>query len=328
MEQEPLSKEDKLAQYIKRRHIEMAIIIPLIVLIVGGVIFGIIYFIHAATMFTRGLSKALADYAANRVVERVYYDDIWQYTLYSKESDPDYAYVVVEGFGLSIFDQREIVLPREIDGNRVKEFSFKYNDSYTGKVFYDSCYTDIISLRTCLIEDCEGIIVGNGDFLIGYASHLFEKASKIYVNDVCYQLAHTATWTKDINVCKANVSYMLNYEDTDAVFVKDYYYCFPYEMPDDVAEEYEKARTLEESEAVFIKYNAVRVYLNEYNNGYYWIDNLNIGDKILTIPQKPQRAGYTFVCWCLDEAGTQPFDFNTYVKADSDLVLYAKWMAE
>jgi len=46
-------------------------------------------------------------------------------------------------------------------------------------------------------------------------------------------------------------------------------------------------------------------------------------DEMVTIPDNPTKVKSEFVCWCKDEACTDPYDFTTPVKGT--FTLYAKW---
>ena len=48
-------------------------------------------------------------------------------------------------------------------------------------------------------------------------------------------------------------------------------------------------------------------------------------DGVVPMPENPQKGGYRFVEWCIDETLSTTYDFDTRVT--SDLVLYAKWEA-
>jgi len=68
-------------------------------------------------------------------------------------------------------------------------------------------------------------------------------------------------------------------------------------------------------------------YEDAPNGGYHWIDDLDAGDSIITIPLDPQRDGFTFDGWYLNEDCTKKFDFETYkMPKYSTLKLYAKWL--
>ena len=76
----------------------------------------------------------------------------------------------------------------------------------------------------------------------------------------------------------------------------------------------------------------VRFYMNlpETDAKFYstprihWIDNLNVGERIKTIPPIPNREGYIFSGWYMEEACTTAFNFDLE-KGEDDMELYAKW---
>lgn len=51
-------------------------------------------------------------------------------------------------------------------------------------------------------------------------------------------------------------------------------------------------------------------YDNAENDGYYWIDDINNGEKIEIIPENPIREGYTFGGWYNEQECVTEFDFN------------------
>ncbi len=67
-------------------------------------------------------------------------------------------------------------------------------------------------------------------------------------------------------------------------------------------------------------------YNNSPNNGYAWIDYLDEGGKILTVPEIPTRIGYTFDGWYTEKETINKFDFDTYLKTENAIKLYAKWI--
>lgn len=77
-------------------------------------------------------------------------------------------------------------------------------------------------------------------------------------------------------------------------------------------------------------------YNESPNEGYFWIDDIDNGEKVEVIPDTPEREGYTFGGWYMEEDCENKFDFNTVFnkpvleKGDiypDDYVtyLYAKW---
>lgn len=71
-------------------------------------------------------------------------------------------------------------------------------------------------------------------------------------------------------------------------------------------------------------------YENAPNDGYYWIDDLENGEKITYLPENPTREGYLFGGWFKDEACTEVWDFekDTIIKPAEGFYenkIYAKW---
>ena len=66
------------------------------------------------------------------------------------------------------------------------------------------------------------------------------------------------------------------------------------------------------------------------SDGYYWLDDLEDGEKIAYIPENPTREGYLFGGWFKNEDCTEVWDFETDTitkPADEyyENILYAKW---
>ena len=83
-------------------------------------------------------------------------------------------------------------------------------------------------------------------------------------------------------------------------------------------------------------------YLYNYdganNNGFYWVDNYDYGEKIEFVPENPTREGYTFGGWYKEESCENKWDFNNdrlpEIKKGTqeetlyqETKLYAKWIA-
>lgn len=68
-------------------------------------------------------------------------------------------------------------------------------------------------------------------------------------------------------------------------------------------------------------------YVDSPNGGYCWIDDLDVGDSIKTIPMAPQREGYGFGGWYLEEECITPVSFDSFIMTENgELNLYAKWV--
>ena len=84
-------------------------------------------------------------------------------------------------------------------------------------------------------------------------------------------------------------------------------------------------------------YNYENPYEHAPNDGYYWIDNYNYGERIEYIPEAPVREGYTFGGWYKEAECINAWDFATDVLPEAqyngeeavyqETRLYAKWIA-
>ena len=78
-------------------------------------------------------------------------------------------------------------------------------------------------------------------------------------------------------------------------------------------------------------------YEQSPNDGYYWIDNYDYGEKIEYIPEQPLRVGHTFDGWYKESECVNAWNFetDTLPKAQktedgedfyAETKLYAKWI--
>lgn len=162
---------------------------------------------------------------------------------------------------------------------------------------------------------------------------LLQSPNKYYVADYA------------INSPTANVLYYYNYPNTDVA--EHHYYHLVYVVLEKLANDeelWEKAQMLFD-EGGYDNFNEndifdfVQLFFTEYNydeeilnivntirlGGYAWIDYLEPGDKINTLPPTPQREGYEFAGWYIDEQCTTKINFKNIVKEDADIKLYAGW---
>ncbi len=69
-------------------------------------------------------------------------------------------------------------------------------------------------------------------------------------------------------------------------------------------------------------------YLSAENEGYFWVDSVQLGEKIQTIPNNPEREGYRFTGWYKDELCSEIVDFSEYLKDTEEVVFYAGWQRQ
>ncbi|MDE6361849.1 MAG: InlB B-repeat-containing protein [Clostridia bacterium] len=62
------------------------------------------------------------------------------------------------------------------------------------------------------------------------------------------------------------------------------------------------------------------------NDGYYWVDDLNLGDRIKTIPDNPQREGYEFCGWYKEKECINEVMLSNLIKGEEEIELFAKWI--
>ncbi len=78
-------------------------------------------------------------------------------------------------------------------------------------------------------------------------------------------------------------------------------------------------------------------YENAKNDGYYWIDDYDYGEKIAYIPENPERDGYAFDGWYKEPECMNRWDFDAdtlpevkYTDDEEEIYqetkLYAKWI--
>lgn len=77
------------------------------------------------------------------------------------------------------------------------------------------------------------------------------------------------------------------------------------------------------SEHVYEELKTESNILNHEN--YTWIDYIEDGERIKTMPPQPTRDGHEFTGWYLDSKCTQKADFNSFVKDGKDTTFYAGW---
>ena len=62
------------------------------------------------------------------------------------------------------------------------------------------------------------------------------------------------------------------------------------------------------------------------NKGVFFVDDLDIGEELEIIPEKPKREGFVFSGWYAEPECTNKVELNGYVKTDDAIVyLYAGW---
>lgn len=143
-----------------------------------------------------------------------------------------------------------------------------------------------------------------------------EKLKRLYfeaeVNFQSLYFQETVNLEK-IFILDANGDYLVSLEAKE---------CFLNKTDAEICKEYMNVRAAN----VAYFYN----YENAPNDGYYWIDDLENGEKITYIPENPTREGYLFGGWFKDEACTEVWDFekDAIIKPAEGFYenkIFAKW---
>ena len=245
---------------------------------------------------------------------------IWEFRVFNKERH----YTMIQ----TNARVQEIIVPDEMFGEKIT----RVYASYANKMFLSSRAN---SIQHC---SCNIIVLNAVDpkvYKTGLEENKFiERTFQIKAKKICVPSKYLEIYQDMYNTqfCAANVSYCLNYESNEHQGYKyvtkqaedeawtyinehreGFFYEDGYVYKQDVVNSF-----MEENYGVFID-------TSNYNGGYYWVDYLNVGDKIITIPSDPEREGYSFKGWYVDSECTNLFNFDSYVKDETPLVLYAGW---
>jgi len=66
-------------------------------------------------------------------------------------------------------------------------------------------------------------------------------------------------------------------------------------------------------------------YENEINEGIYWMDHLEEGKKLKTIPANPEREGYEFTGWYEEKECINIINLEKIQMGEEKITLYAGW---
>ena len=209
---------------------------------------------------------------------------------------------ILEGLSEQGKQKETIVVPEEIDGYKVKELTYPYWLGYRG-------YFESESIKQLyIIPDLSWSPIISGDRMINLEKVVFigvnnslrdVSASGIYNVPMVY--FSTIRNNRNIEVSETG---LLNYGNEDNFWLSNCNYL----------------------------YN----YAGAKNDGYYWSDNYDYGEKITYVPQNPEREGYIFGGWFKEPecVNVWNFDIDTLPEAQyneegealyQETRLYAKW---
>lgn len=208
----------------------------------------------------------------------------------------------LEGLSEQGKEKETIVIPKEIDGYKVKELTYQY-----------------------------GLSVRGGNFES-------EKLKQIYIIPSMelwrISFSNVPNLTKIIMVGAYSDIYDIDYGNAEIFFstIENHDYweadergCIP--------------GTQNVSHRWLSNCNYFYNYEGAENDGHYWSDNYDYGEKITYVPQNPEREGYIFGGWFQEPECVNIWNFETDTLPEAkyneegealyqETRLYAKWYAE
>ena len=191
-------------------------------------------------------------------------------------------------------------MPMEIEGIPVRQFCYDRFISGVGTM-----YLKDLSLEKLYMP---GTIIGSGSNF-QYLSNIHKDMQVYYCGEIIdlYQ------------ICPYNNTYQI-----------DYY--VPMDKFDDFDSALSTKTSLKPTTSSLHKANIAYRLNSEDMCEYYYVDNIEAGNKIENIPPEPTRAGYTFGGWYTEKECITAWNFDhAPTVSDNDenfveLALYAKWI--
>ena len=212
-----------------------------------------------------------------------------------------------------------IVIPEEIDGYKVERMFYRAWIGGSEAVTFTSS-----NLKELYIIPDMKIVGINCD----YAKKL-EKIVFIGVNNYVRKISVYSNYDPE----KVNYGKMVYYSNID--LYEDF-------KADDSGK-IEKGKSFINSGSRYTGYVSNCNYFYNYegaeNDGYYWSDNYDYGEKITYVPQNPEREGYIFGGWYKEPECVNIWNFDTDTLPEAkyneegealyqETRLYAKWYVE
>ena len=212
-------------------------------------------------------------------------------------------YVVFEGLSEQGKEKETIVVPQEIDGYKVEKLTRPYGFGYRG--YFESENVKQIYI----VPNLSWSPIISGDRMINLEKVVFigvsNSISDLYASGIYNVPMVYFSSIKNYHNIQASETGLLNYGDEDNFWLSNCNYFYNYEGAE--------------------------------NDGYYWSDNYNYGEKIAYIPQDPEREGYIFGGWFQEPECVNVWNFDTDTLPEAkynedgealyqETRLYAKWL--
>lgn len=214
----------------------------------------------------------------------------------------------LEGLSEQGKEKETIVIPKEIDGYTVDHYTYLYGLGYRGNFESEN-------LKQIYIIPNVSMYILNFD----EAPNL-EKVVILGTNSASINLTSSCFKAINNHNVKMFVSTIVNYSET-GIHVDTTGSIFKY-----ASRGYLKLSNCN----YFYNYDGAE------NDGYYWSDNYDYGEKITYVPQNPKREGYIFGGWYQEPECVNVWNFDTDTLPEAkyneegealyqETRLYAKW---
>ncbi|MCR4874639.1 MAG: InlB B-repeat-containing protein [Clostridia bacterium] len=254
-------------------------------------------------------------------------DGIWKYRTISFNNQT-YATIVLNA------DVREFIVPTSMAGYDIYRVAAIRDKKM--KVFLDKKNSNVFSLD---VGNEESIVVLTSLNPQSYSNGLENRGkdwpcTSIVNKRICvpsysveyYNYMYHKYLPRTSEFIPANVSYMLNYDyESDSIYIWENVFVEEQAYEYFLKKNNNNNPTAEELSDYISLHEYIYIDESDYNGGYYWVDYLEDGESINTCPVNPQREGFVFTGWYIDNNCSQLFDFDSWKYSGSELILYAGW---
>ena len=203
----------------------------------------------------------------------------------------------LEGLSEQGKQKETIVVPKEIDGYEVTQYTYQYWLGYRGN--FES-------------ENLKQIYIIPSVSLYRVENSLSPNLRKIVLIGTSNHIGNTSSISSNINVYFCSTKEHVSAADETGCLNTTYY------------------------NEWLSNCNYFYNYAGAENDGYYWSDNYDYGEKITYVPQNPEREGYIFGGWFKEPECVNVWNFDTDALPEAkyneegealyqETRLYAKW---